>query len=54
MGPGGEGVNHALNIWKLGVRISSKEFGNLSVVEEGIFPALHMVHELFCNIGWER
>ena len=54
MRPGGERVEDALYIRELGVRISSKELGNLGVIEEGIFPSLHMVHKLFCDIGWER
>ena len=54
VGPGGEGVENALYLWELGVRISFKESSNIGIIKEGIFPAFHVALKLFCDIGWER
>ncbi len=50
MGPGGKGVEDALYIWELGVTMCLKEVCNLSVVKEGILPALHVTSKLFSNV----
>jgi hypothetical protein len=39
-----------LYIWELGVSIRFEECSNICIIEEGIFPALHMASKLICYV----